>query len=470
MGLTRKCPVFCAQVYECCLTNHNMGWPKYAQRAAMTLSSTQEEDTLAVLLYHSFEARQITLPSGSTADLKVSTEYPFRESISITVATTAGLTLALRIPGWADKASIMLANGTTVRAQPATLFQTRVPAGTSQLELTLPMEIWVENRTAGAVAVHRGPLLFAHNVEWAADHSARNPTGQCAGLGLQPVPRNRSFLCDIGLTPRAATSPQQIAISNATKFVFRRRTEDTPALPPGRGIFSSFLVPVDIVATSADGKGSGFTMIPYGATDLRITELVPAAAPPPLPPPLVYPATTLEVSGPEQLPFLPTAFNGSWPAGKMDGPAVTDNSEKDRGFITLRSGAPKQSSAVLVYPKIRATAAHRLKSVGVRVRYETGYTGFNGPNLTIVATVDGDGSATATTAAATLLSHKNLTGYSFDKCHEQRCYSPPLAGTGTFGTPAVGDVQLEIMFANAELNVQLLLPFEFELTWAHKQD
>jgi len=78
---------------------------------------------------------------------------------------------------------------------------------------------------------------------------------------------------------------------------------------------------------------ANFTLIPFGATDLRITELVSAAALAPLPPPLTYPATRLVVSGPAQLPFVPTALNGSWPAGKMDGPAVTDNSRKDSGFI-----------------------------------------------------------------------------------------------------------------------------------------
>ena len=61
------------QVFECCLANHNMGWPKYAQRAVMTATETINlsgqivTDTLAVLLYHSFEADSVVLPSGATA-------------------------------------------------------------------------------------------------------------------------------------------------------------------------------------------------------------------------------------------------------------------------------------------------------------------------------------------------------------------------------------------------------------------
>ena len=32
-------------------------------------------------------------------------------------------------------------------------------------------------------------------------------------------------------------------------------------------------------------------------------------------------------------------------------------------------------------------------------------------------------------------------------------------------TPVVGDVQLELRFVNRERNLQLLLPFTFDLTW-----
>ena len=53
------------QVFECCLANHNMGFPKYAQRAVMTAKEDWglAGDTLAVLLYHDFEAKRIVLPS-----------------------------------------------------------------------------------------------------------------------------------------------------------------------------------------------------------------------------------------------------------------------------------------------------------------------------------------------------------------------------------------------------------------------
>ena len=449
-----------SQVYECCLTNHNMGWPKYAQRAAMTQAATEEGDTLAVLLFHGFAAHSIPLPSGSTADLSVTTEYPFEEEIEIRVDTAAGLTLALRIPQWCKSPTVTLPNATIAPAIPGTLFKARLGPGASTIKLSLPMDVWLENRTLGRVAVHRGPLLYSHNVEWQGAHPTgphTRPGGQCAPGGLFPRPRNETFLCDISLTPRTPVSPQQLG-PIGSKFTARRR-KNLGETRYDQGVFSSMLVPVELEVVP-DAGGEPFTLIPYGATDLRITELFPAAALPPLPPPLQYPLASLAVAGSGQLPFLPTAFNGTWPQGKMDGPALTDNSGKDKGFITLRSGQPHAASTVQVFPRIRATSAHPLRSVSVAVRYVTGYVGSDGADLAIFASVVGK-----EPSQANLLNLSNLTQHSFDACHQQRCYSPALTGTATFETPVVGDVQLELRFVNRERNLQLLLPFTFDLTW-----
>jgi len=116
---------------------------------------------------------------------------------------------------------------------------------------------------------------------------------------------------------------------------------------------------------------------------------------------------------------------------------------------------------VVVYPKIQASKQHPLQGVSVALRYETGYVGFNGPDVNILAI--------AATASETILSRGNLTGYAFNDCHEQRCYSPLINGTVSFDAALEGEVSLEIHFANHDLNLQLLLPLEFELHWGGSQ-
>ena len=96
---------------------------------------------------------------------------------------------------------------------------------------------------------------------------------------------------------------------------------------------------------------------------------------PPLPPPIVFPTTSLIIDGPvssgngksnsktgcsAQLPTIPCWFD-HWGTGNPAGPSVTNNSGKDHGFTVLRSGSPRHVSFVQVYPQILATAAHSLK-------------------------------------------------------------------------------------------------------------
>ena len=143
------------------------------------------------------------------------------------------------------------------------------------------------------------------------------------------------------------------------------------------------------------------------------------------------------------LGFVPSPVNGTWPQGKIEGPPLPDTSGKDKGCSTLRSGQPHAASTVQVFPRIRATSAHPLRSVSVAVRYVTGYVGSDGADLAIFASVVGKETSQAN---PNLLNLSNLTQHSFDACHQQRCYSPALTGTATFETPVVGDVQLELRF------------------------
>ncbi len=56
-------------------------------------------------------------PSGASVSLDMVTEYPFGDTVDITVDGSVGMTLSLRIPSWADGAS-MSVNGSTVQVKP----------------------------------------------------------------------------------------------------------------------------------------------------------------------------------------------------------------------------------------------------------------------------------------------------------------------------------------------------------------
>ena len=144
-------------------------------------SGKEETDTLAVLLYHAFEADSIVLPSGATAGVAVTTDYPFDDVVDINFTSRGRLTVALRIPGWCpepprspgvenlsgvcrvERQICSDRSGCRTRldpCRPSGFFRTVVQSGTGYLptamRLHLPMHVRLENRTRNGTAVHRG--------------------------------------------------------------------------------------------------------------------------------------------------------------------------------------------------------------------------------------------------------------------------------------------------------------------------
>ena len=96
---------------------------------------------------------------------------------------------------------------------------------------------------------------------------------ECNASGLFPQALlTPTFTCDITLN---TTGPlPELNISNETNFSFQKRVVAVPQ--PGQGVFATSLAPVELVVRNA---ASEFTLIPFGATDIRTTELPPRGDP-----------------------------------------------------------------------------------------------------------------------------------------------------------------------------------------------
>jgi hypothetical protein len=153
--------------YGCCTANFNQGWPKFAN---MLIQSTHDGGA-AVVLYAPAHA---VLPNNA-GTVDVSTDYPFGDSVIVTVNNTgtAVLPLYLRIPSWADKATINgkqpSANGKQTAAN-GTMSRIACPVGSTVYTLEFNPEIRLERWTrtdptgrsnASSYSVHRGALMYS---------------------------------------------------------------------------------------------------------------------------------------------------------------------------------------------------------------------------------------------------------------------------------------------------------------------
>jgi uncharacterized protein len=143
--------------FGCCTANMGQGWPKFAAHLWMR---TPEEGLAA----WSYAPCQITTTlSGQQVRLTVETEYPFSETIRLTVSAEQPVSfpLHLRIPSWAQGATVQTAEGQhTVQAGNWYRME-RTWVGNETVMLTLPMVIQTQTRYHNSVSIERGPLVYA---------------------------------------------------------------------------------------------------------------------------------------------------------------------------------------------------------------------------------------------------------------------------------------------------------------------
>lgn len=144
--------------FGCCTANFHQGWPKFA--ASLWMAS--HDDGLVTAAYSPCE---VNTTIGQTAVHVVEeTEYPFRGTVRITVnpATPIAFPLRLRIPAWADAATIHV-NG-KLQPTPAAGSYARIERTWNSgdvVELHFPMVPKLSRGYNDSVSLERGPVVFS---------------------------------------------------------------------------------------------------------------------------------------------------------------------------------------------------------------------------------------------------------------------------------------------------------------------
>ena len=259
--------------YGCCTSNMHQGWPKFAAHLWMRAG-----EGIAATAYAPSSARFET--QGANVRVTLDTDYPFRESLklAVTVDKAVRFPLVLRVPAWAEGATLQLADGSKKRLKPGT-FQTveREWKGTVEIGLRFPMKPRTSRRYHGAIAVERGPLVYSLKLgeAWTrvnADKPHRElPHGD---FEVRPTtPWNYALLLDetrpetsitfedrpVGEKPFSPEGAGVVATVKGRRLPGWRLAHGWAAeVPPGR-------------QTSRESMEE-LTLIPYGCTNIRVTE------------------------------------------------------------------------------------------------------------------------------------------------------------------------------------------------------
>jgi uncharacterized protein len=274
--------------YGCCTSNMHQGWPKLAAHLWMR---TKDEGVVAA----AYAPCRVSFASrGVPVTLTVATDYPFRETVEITVEPRkpAAFPVVLRVPSWAEGATLRVGGGVEQPLRPGSLHRVALEwSGATRLALRLPMRPKLSRRYNEAVAIERGPLVYSLAIgeEWTrinADKPQRElPHGD---FELRPTtPWNYGLVVD-------PAGPE-------TSLAFEERPlGERPFAPEGAGVVArargrriaawklangwagevSRADPEWARPHSPDSVGpvEEVRLVPYGCARLRITEfpLVPA--------------------------------------------------------------------------------------------------------------------------------------------------------------------------------------------------
>lgn len=269
--------------YGCCTSNMHQGWPKFAAHLWMKTP----DDGLVAAAWAPCLVQTRLRDVGVT--IAVTTDYPFRDQIKVVVTPgrAARFPLLLRVPVWAEGASVRIGSGPEIAMKPGTLHRLEQawPATATAIALHFPMRPRVSSRYNDAVALERGPLVYSLQIgeEWArvntdkphrelphGDFEVRPTTPWNYGLVLDerhPEDGVRFEERPIGERP---FSPDGVGV------VAHVRGQRIPGWKIVRG-WAGELAATDSGAADpgkplSDQPAEQVTLLPYGSTNIRITE------------------------------------------------------------------------------------------------------------------------------------------------------------------------------------------------------
>jgi hypothetical protein len=258
----------------------HQGWPKFVSNMWMA----QGDDTLVAVAYGSNEVAH-ELADGRQVRIVQETDYPFNGRIELYIATDdmADLELLLRIPAWAEGATVAKDGTALSGVVPGEYYSVRDSwHDGDRVTLDLPLNVRSTKWFHNSAAVERGPILFALPIKerWIElpDRSqSRGPAALASGfvdyaihpqsawnyalhiLDGSPVVREvREH--GIGMQPFAPHSPPvEIVVEARQVEEWREVGGNTSPIPSS---------PVDV----SNEETVAVRLVPYGTTRLRISQ------------------------------------------------------------------------------------------------------------------------------------------------------------------------------------------------------
>ena len=277
--------------FPCCLSNLHQGWPKFTRNLWYGTS----EGGLAALVYA--PSRVEAKISGIEVIIEEITAYPFEETIVLKIDIPEGMSaefpLELRVPSWTDSAAAVVVNGNECAGiVPGEIFRIeREWRDGDVVVLDFPMKTTVSRWYENAASVERGPLSYALKIEskWVEKFFTEDVGyGKTYWEVYPESPWNYALIKSDVYAPEKTfkVNTDSLRLSsdwywspdNAPVYIEARaaRLPHWTLYNGSAGPFPYSQIPGKCASGNSAYRSSGeyerIILIPYGCTDLRISE------------------------------------------------------------------------------------------------------------------------------------------------------------------------------------------------------
>jgi hypothetical protein len=260
--------------YGCCTANLSQGWPKFAAHLWMRTP----DEGIAAVAYAPSRARFHVC--GVPVQAEIETDYPFREHVRLMISpqTPARFPVVFRVPAWAEGAVMQLARGVSKPLKPDSWhWLERHWKGDTEIRLHFPMKPRFTRRYNGAGAVERGPLVYSLKLgEIRTRVNADKPHRELphGDFEIRPATPWNYALAINEARPETSVSFEECPVG------------ERPFSPEGAGVIGKVRgrkLPgwklaygwADEAPLGPQNSGQALeelTLLPYGCTNIRVTE------------------------------------------------------------------------------------------------------------------------------------------------------------------------------------------------------
>ncbi len=255
--------------FGCCTANFGQGWPKFTA----SLFMLSADDGLVAAAYAPCEVR--TVIRSTPVHVQEETEYPFRGTVRLTVnpASPLDFPLLLRIPAWAEKASVKV-NGRELDAAPQPGSFARIERSWNKgdkVEIAFSLVPRASRGYNNSISLERGPLVFSYSIgeDWL---KLRN-RGLTADWQVYPT---TEWNYALAVQPESAAEHVSVAEARMGQAPFTKEGAPVKLQVSARQLPSWMSVdnvanPVPESPVTSTQPEKQITLVPYAAAKLRVT-------------------------------------------------------------------------------------------------------------------------------------------------------------------------------------------------------